>query len=355
MEDLIRELAEKLGLANQAGPLIERFSAWALDNPSLMRGVSGLTPEKARDLLGLPFIGELAGAFGLSEEQVSEAAAMVLPRLGMGDGSAAAAGLAGSTDGALTAVTGGLSSAGTNAAGWAEGFKFAVPFLIAAAFVGFGMRGCAGLSDYKSDHAGKHGKGEHGAKDAHAGEAHSAETRPATPEEGKAADPAAAHGSEETPPPPMPTPPPTETTAVPKPVVQDNKAAEKALSSLQGNFSAADLVKALNLCSIQFETGSARLSQTSVGILMKAADVIKKAPKGTKIEVGGHTDNVGDPVDNLALSQKRARAVVTKLTGLGVDKAVLVGKGYGDKRPVADNKSDAGKKMNRRMAFTLMQ
>jgi outer membrane protein OmpA-like peptidoglycan-associated protein len=351
MEDLIRELAENLGLANQAGPLIERFSAWALDNPSLMRSVSGLTPEKARDLLGVPFVGELAGAFGLSEDQVAEAAAMVLPRLGMGDGSAAAAGLAGSTDGALTAVTGGLSSAGTSAAGWAEGFKFAIPFLLAAAFVGFGMRGCAGVADYKSDHAGKkHGKGEHGAKDMHQeGESHDA-----TKEQGKMADPPEAHneGGEVAPPPVAPPPAPQPEA---KPPVQDNKAAEKALSSLQGNFSAADLVKALNLCSIQFETGSARLSQTSVAILMKASDVIKKAPKGTKIEVGGHTDNVGDPMDNLALSQERSRAVVTKLTGLGVDKAVLVGKGYGDKRPVADNKSDAGRKMNRRMAFTLMQ
>jgi outer membrane protein OmpA-like peptidoglycan-associated protein len=128
-----------------------------------------------------------------------------------------------------------------------------------------------------------------------------------------------------------------------------------ALDALMGRtFSADELVKALNLMTIHFDTGSARISADSTALLAKAASVIKKAPAGTRIEVGGHTDNTGDAAANMTLSRERAAAVVAELTRDGVDPANLTSQGYGQDRPVADNTTEAGRAKNRRMEFTVL-
>ncbi|MBS1934293.1 MAG: OmpA family protein, partial [Bacteroidetes bacterium] len=67
-----------------------------------------------------------------------------------------------------------------------------------------------------------------------------------------------------------------------------------------------------------------------------------------KIEISGHTDNVGKPSDNLKLSENRARAVVAYLTLKGIDAARLSFKGLGDTKPVADNRTEEGRAKNRR-------
>lgn len=128
-----------------------------------------------------------------------------------------------------------------------------------------------------------------------------------------------------------------------------------ALGALKAGFSADDLVHALNLSSIRFDTGSATISRDSEGILATVAEAITAAPAGTRIEVGGHTDGTGDAAANLALSQQRADAVSTRLEQLGVPPERLVAKGYGQAEPVADNATEAGRAMNRRMAFTLLK
>lgn len=128
-----------------------------------------------------------------------------------------------------------------------------------------------------------------------------------------------------------------------------------ALSALKAGFSADDLIKALNLSGIHFDTGSATITRDSFETLSKAAEAIKAAPAGTRIEVGGHTDNTGDAAANLQLSLDRANAVIAKLVELGVPVERLVGKGYGQDRPVADNASEAGKAQNRRMEFTVLE
>ena len=129
-----------------------------------------------------------------------------------------------------------------------------------------------------------------------------------------------------------------------------------ALDALVGKtFSADDLVKALNLMSIHFDTDSARISADSTAILTKAATVIKAAPSGTRIEVGGHTDNTGDAAANMTLSQDRAAAVVSQLVSNGVDPAMLTSKGYGQDKPIADNSTEEGRAKNRRMEFTVLR
>jgi outer membrane protein OmpA-like peptidoglycan-associated protein len=72
-----------------------------------------------------------------------------------------------------------------------------------------------------------------------------------------------------------------------------------------------------------------------------------------KVEIQGHTDNVGDAAKNKALSQKRADAVMKYITTKGIDAARLTAVGYGQEMPVADNKTAAGKAKNRRVEFKL--
>jgi outer membrane protein OmpA-like peptidoglycan-associated protein/uncharacterized protein YidB (DUF937 family) len=127
------------------------------------------------------------------------------------------------------------------------------------------------------------------------------------------------------------------------------------LSAGEGAVSADDLVKALNLMIIHFDTGSARISADSQDILVKAATAIRRAPAGTRIEVGGHTDNTGNAASNQTLSQARAEAVAKQLASNGVDAGMLASKGYGQDKPVADNATDEGRAKNRRIEFTVQQ
>ncbi|MGE8280748.1 MAG: OmpA family protein [Stenotrophomonas sp.] len=129
--------------------------------------------------------------------------------------------------------------------------------------------------------------------------------------------------------------------------------AAAALAGLKAGFSGDDLVKALNLMNIYFDTGSATITRDSLETLTNAANAIKQAPAGTKIEVGGYTDNTGDAAANVTLSQQRAEAVVAKLAELGVAADVLTGKGYGQEKPRASNDTEEGRAQNRRIEFAV--
>lgn len=67
-----------------------------------------------------------------------------------------------------------------------------------------------------------------------------------------------------------------------------------------------------------------------------------------KIQIAGHTDNIGNAADNLKLSENRAKAVIAYLSGKGIDAKRLTFKGYGATQPIADNKTDEGRALNRR-------
>ncbi|MBF6025697.1 OmpA family protein [Lysobacter niastensis] len=131
--------------------------------------------------------------------------------------------------------------------------------------------------------------------------------------------------------------------------------ATAALAGLKSGFSAGDLVKALNLMNIYFETGSARITADSMEVLQRASEAIKAAPAGTRIEIGGHTDNTGDAASNVTLSQQRADAVAAKLGELGVAGGTLTAKGYGQDKPIADNNTEEGRAKNRRIEFNVMK
>jgi outer membrane protein OmpA-like peptidoglycan-associated protein/uncharacterized protein YidB (DUF937 family) len=128
-----------------------------------------------------------------------------------------------------------------------------------------------------------------------------------------------------------------------------------ALSGLKPGFTGADLVSALNLSIINFETGSAAISPASRELLAKAAATMKQLPAGTVIEISGHTDSTGDPAANLTLSQQRAEAVRNTLIGMGVPADFLQAKGYGDSKPIASNDTPEGRFQNRRISYTVVQ
>lgn len=128
-----------------------------------------------------------------------------------------------------------------------------------------------------------------------------------------------------------------------------------AFAALKPGFGADDLVKALNQSHIGFDTGSNAITRDSFETLTRAAEAIKAAPAGTRIEVGGHTDNTGTAEVNLQVSQQRADAVVAKLVELGVAPEQLLAKAYGQTQPAADNASEAGRAANRRIAFTVLK
>lgn len=99
---------------------------------------------------------------------------------------------------------------------------------------------------------------------------------------------------------------------------------------------------------INFDTGKATIKPDSAGTLDAAANALKAAA-ALRIEVAGHTDNVGTPEANLKLSQDRAQAVMAALTERGIKADRLTAKGYGQTAPIADNRTEDGRAKNRRV------
>jgi OOP family OmpA-OmpF porin len=105
---------------------------------------------------------------------------------------------------------------------------------------------------------------------------------------------------------------------------------------------------------IEFDSGKATLTPSGQGILDDMAAALQKV-KGKKVEVIGHTDNVGLRDSNLALSQARAEAVRTYLAGKGISQDMVMVSGQGPDRPVAENTTAEGRSRNRRIEFRVAQ
>jgi OmpA-OmpF porin, OOP family len=101
---------------------------------------------------------------------------------------------------------------------------------------------------------------------------------------------------------------------------------------------------------VEFVTGGAAVKAASVKVLQALANNMAGCA-ALKIEIAGHTDNVGNPASNMALSQARARSVMAVLVKAGVAAERMVAKGYGDTKPVGDNATVEGKQKNRRVEF----
>jgi outer membrane protein OmpA-like peptidoglycan-associated protein/tetratricopeptide (TPR) repeat protein len=104
------------------------------------------------------------------------------------------------------------------------------------------------------------------------------------------------------------------------------------------------------LKNIFFETGKYTLQQVSAAELDNLADLLKENPS-VNIQINGFTDNQGKPIDNMILSENRAKAVVKYLIQKGIEASRLTSKGYGETRPIADNNTEIGRAKNRRTSM----
>ncbi|MBP5456797.1 MAG: OmpA family protein [Paludibacteraceae bacterium] len=104
---------------------------------------------------------------------------------------------------------------------------------------------------------------------------------------------------------------------------------------------------------IQFETGKATIKKASNPILDKIVEIMNNHPN-IKLEIAGHTDNVGKPEKNQKLSEDRANAVKEYMVKKGIDAGRMTAQGFGQDKPVADNKTKAGKAENRRVEFNIV-
>jgi outer membrane protein OmpA-like peptidoglycan-associated protein len=117
---------------------------------------------------------------------------------------------------------------------------------------------------------------------------------------------------------------------------------------------AADLEKAIAekgsvaIYGIHFDTAKATLRPDSTPALEAILALMNSKP-GSRWIVAGHTDNQGAADPNQKLSEARAASVVTWLTGHGITASRLVPKGYGLTQPVADNATESGRALNRRV------
>jgi OOP family OmpA-OmpF porin len=99
---------------------------------------------------------------------------------------------------------------------------------------------------------------------------------------------------------------------------------------------------------IVFLSGTAIVNDASRSSVLRAAALLKSCDTA-RVEVGGHTDNLGDPSTSLPLSQQRAEAVKAALVKLGVSADRIISRGYGETRPLASNSTSAGRIANRRV------
>jgi outer membrane protein OmpA-like peptidoglycan-associated protein len=104
---------------------------------------------------------------------------------------------------------------------------------------------------------------------------------------------------------------------------------------------------------VNFESGKADLLAGAMPELDGLLDFLKANP-GVSVEIGGHTDNVGNDEANRLLSEKRASAVASYLISKGVNASRVVAKGFGESKPIASNTTAAGRLQNRRVECKIL-
>lgn len=124
-------------------------------------------------------------------------------------------------------------------------------------------------------------------------------------------------------------------------------------------YQAIDAGKDLSIEVFLFKTLNFQVDQAVVlpemqSELQQVAKLLKAFPN-FKIEIGAHTEGVGDPILNLTLSQDRASAVVGALSKMGVAKSRMKATGYGDEYPVADVNMMEGRMANERVELTFLK
>jgi OOP family OmpA-OmpF porin len=116
---------------------------------------------------------------------------------------------------------------------------------------------------------------------------------------------------------------------------------------------AADVTTVLTRQKINFAPGSAEIDGSTRDVMDALAEILENCPP-MKMEVAGYTDSQGSEGGNQALSQARAEAVLTALQGRRLDVSGFIAKGYGEADPIADNTTEIGREVNRRIEIHLI-
>lgn len=125
------------------------------------------------------------------------------------------------------------------------------------------------------------------------------------------------------------------------------------VESMKQEITSNDILTALNADGylalyINFDTGKSDIKTETQSIVDQLAEMMN-ANTDLKISIEGHTDNVGTPEANKTLSLNRAKAVVSAIAAKGVSASRLSSVGWGQEKPVADNRTEDGKAKNRRV------
>lgn len=111
--------------------------------------------------------------------------------------------------------------------------------------------------------------------------------------------------------------------------------------------------RTFTLDNVHFDFGKSTIRPESYPELQELVDYLKSKEE-VKVEIAGHTDNVGKDADNLKLSQQRAEAIRNYVIKKGIKAERIRAKGYGATQPVADNSTDAGRQQNRRTEVRIL-
>ena len=114
-----------------------------------------------------------------------------------------------------------------------------------------------------------------------------------------------------------------------------------------------DPPKTFVLDDVEFDFGKSTLRPESYSTLDDLVDYLKRKPN-ERIEIGGHTDNIGSDEKNLVLSLERAKSIVSYLIAKGISNDRLVAKGYGAEEPIEDNSTEEGRQKNRRTEVKIL-
>jgi outer membrane protein OmpA-like peptidoglycan-associated protein len=112
--------------------------------------------------------------------------------------------------------------------------------------------------------------------------------------------------------------------------------------------------KKVVLNNILFQSGKSILTSGSYLEVDRLLNIMKENAQ-IKIEISGHTDNIGSAPLNSKLSEARAKTVVDYLIQKGIDPTRMVFKGYGSLQPIAENSTPAGRAKNRRVEFKILE
>jgi outer membrane protein OmpA-like peptidoglycan-associated protein len=109
-----------------------------------------------------------------------------------------------------------------------------------------------------------------------------------------------------------------------------------------------------NLDDVYFATNSTDLTENSKKVIEGFYDFLNDNPS-IVIEIQGHTDNVGTDSYNMKLSQGRAKSVYDELKKYGISDNQMSYKGYGETKPISENRTKEGRALNRRTVFLIIK